>query len=714
MKQLTLHLFLLFAALSARGDIASSPQGTAVERSAAIDAPREQLLDVSGYFPCPIAWNGTIRPGSALDVSFLNHKPAGKYGFLKRVGDHFEFTGRPGEPVRFWGTNVAIHGCFPDKELAPKLAATFAAQGVNLVRMHFPANRTELLFNARGEINPEMLDRFNFFAAELCKQGIYLYLDLNDKLFYDVFLGKPWVWPQPPEYAALFDPEVAGAVKEFARRLFTRVNPYTGRSLADEPGVALYQIINERTMLMGGQIARLSPRHKAKLERRWNEFLDKRKLPIKPLPDKLNADATGRRFAFEVYRTHLAEMRGFLHSLGVRVPICGSSKPFGPGDAPAAAEMDFMSSHSYYDDPRGAMPPTPEKPMIWWNRPPLHEKPWGRATMMSNLGQVALAGYPRVLGEWNYCYPSFNRCEGIPLLAAAAAYQSVDALVYFCASGTGDGGKWDRFRKNPSIYIHTQQTDPATWGQSQAAALIYRRGDVAPAKRKIEVTLPEEVLVEGGVNVMEKLPFLPELGRYSVKTGKANQVGQWAQSASTPEELYKKVLATFGDRRSNTNRVVNDTGEIRRYSAPALLLIDTPRAQAVTGRLDRLGETGDRLADLALASPMTRGTISLVSLDGKPLRSSERMLLTAVANAANRSIRADSSKGLLYDLGNAPVVAEPFTASVRLRNALPLKVYRLNPATGERTGEIQAERKGEELSFELTPADRTIYFELAP
>ena len=182
----------------------------------------------------------------------------------------------------------------------------------------------------------------------------------------------------------------------------------------------------------------------------------------------------------------------------------------------------------------------------------------------------------------------------------------------------------------------------------------------------------------------------------------------------TPEELYQKVLATFGDRRSNANRVVNDTGEIRRYSSPALLLIDTPRAQAATGQLDQLSRTGDRLADLALESPMTRGTVSLVSLDGKPLRNSERMLLTAVANAANRSIRADSSKGLLYDLGNAPVVAEPFTASIRLRNALPLKVYRLDPATGERTGEVQAERKGEELSFKLTPDDRTIYFELAP
>ncbi len=676
-------------------------------------AEDEEMLDVSGWFECPLPWEKAPHPGSALNVGFLNHRPAGRYGFLTRVGDHFEFAGRPGEAVRFWGTNVAIHGCFPEKELAPGLAATFAAQGVNLVRMHFLANRVELLFNKEGEFNPDMLDRFEFFAAELYKQGIYLYLDLNDKLAYDSFIGQSWHWPQPPEYTAQFDPEVAEGVRNYARKLYTRVNPYTGRSIIDEPGVALYQIINERTMLMGGQIAKLPPRHKEKLEHRWQAFLKERRLPERPLPDELNADAVGRRFAFEVHRSHLADMHGFLRSLGVRVPICGSSKPFGPGDAPASAGMDFLSSHSYYDDPRGDMSAMPEKPMTWWGRPPLIEKPWAPASMMTNLGQVSLAGYPRVLGEWNYCYPNFNRCEGVPILAAMAAYQSVDALVYYCASGTGYRGSWDRFRENPGIVIHSQQTDPATWGQSQMAALIYRRGDVAPAKRQLTATLPEEALVEQGINVMNKLPFLPGLGRYSLRIGPANPLGKRALSAAAPEEHYRQLLAELGDRRSDGNRVVNDTGEIRRYVAPALFLVDTPRAQLVTGELDRLAETGDRPADLTLETPMKRGAISLVSLDGKPLRTSGRMLLTAVANAANRSIRADVGKKRLYDPGAASVVAEPFTATIGVRNEEALKVYLLHPLTGERLRELPSEPADGGRRFRITPADASIYFELA-
>lgn len=677
------------------------------------EAYREKrLLDVSGWFQCPIAWRRTIRPGTALDVGFLNHKPAGKFGFLQRNGDHFEFEKAPGEPVRFWGTNVAIYGCFPEKRLAPEIAANFAAQGVNLVRLHFPANRNELLFNSRGEFNLEMLDRFEFFCAELYRQGVYVYMDLNDKIFYDVFLGKPWHWPQPPEFSALFDTEVAEAVKIYARRLFTRRNPYTGRSIADEPGVALFQIINERTMLAGGEIRRLAPRHKAKLELRWKRFLKEQKLPERPCPPDLNGNPIERKFAVEVYREHLEEMHGFLRSLGVRVPVCGSSKPFGAGDVIASSGMDFQSSHSYFDDPRGNFSPTEKNPASWWNRSPLAGNVWGPASMMTNLGQVALAGSPLVLGEWNFCYPNFSRAEGFPFLAALAAYQSVDALVYFGASASGFLGRWERFLENPCIYIHSQQTDPATWGQSQTAALLYRRGDVRPAQRKLEVVVPKEILVEKGINIMDKLPFLPGLGRYELKVGAFNRLGRLALSSSSGEALYFKVLEYLKDGRSNKKRIVSDTGEIRRYSDPVLLLVDTPRAQIVAGRLDLLGKTGDRPADLAVNSPMKRGTVSLISLDGAPLRVSGRILATAVANAANASIRADYAKGQIYDLGKAPVVAEPFTASVRLRRDRPLKVFLLNPETGERVRALPAEYTEGELHFQITPGEKSIYFEL--
>lgn len=702
---------VLIAATALNSALMTGQEKAALAKSE--NAKMGELLDVSKWFACPISWRKTIQGGSALDLSFLNHKPAGKFGFLRRNGENFEFEKNPGKAVRFWGTNVAIYGCFPEKNLAPEIASNFASQGVNLVRLHFPANRNELLFNSRGEFNAEMLDRFEFFCAELYKQGIYVYMDLNDKLFYDVYLKKAWHWPQPPPFSALFDPEVAEAVREYARRLFTRINPYTGRSIVNEPGIALFQIINEKTMLKSGEIRMLSERHRKKLDARWRSFLKARKLPESSCPLELNDSAQGRRFAFEIYRAHLTEMHAFLRTLGVRVPICGSSKPFGAGDAVASSGMDFQSSHSYYDDPRGTISPSAKNPTNWWNRSPLAEPLWGSAGMMSNLGQVALKGSPMVLGEWNYCYPNFYRAEGIPLLVSLASYQSVDALVFFGASATGFLGKWDRFLKNPAIYIHSQQTDPATWGQSQMAALLFRRGDVRPAERKLVASVPEKVLVENGVNLMERIPFLPALGEYRITTGECNWLGELVLKSASGEKVYHKILNRLKDRRSNSRRIVSDTGEIRRYSSPMILLIDTPRVQVISGEVADLRKTGDSTTDLSVNTAMKHVTISMISLDGSVLRDSRRILMTAVANAANRSVQADFVKGEIYDLGKAPVVAEPLSMKIEFICSRRMKIYQLHSGTGERQMELPAEYQNGKLRFQLTPANHSIYYELA-
>ena len=107
----------LIAATAVRKDLMTEDQIAELNRIYNYSKSHSQTLDTTGWKPCPIAWKGGIEPESALDFSFLNHKPAGKYGFLKRVGDHFEFEKQPGVPVRFWGTNFAIEGAFPDKEL---------------------------------------------------------------------------------------------------------------------------------------------------------------------------------------------------------------------------------------------------------------------------------------------------------------------------------------------------------------------------------------------------------------------------------------------------------------------------------------------------------------------------------------------------------------------------------------------------------------------
>jgi beta-galactosidase GanA len=64
--------------------------------------------------------------------------------------------------------------------------------------------------------------------------------------------------------------------KEFAMKLFTHVNPYTGLSYAEDPAVAFVEILNEYGITFGwlnGAIDRLPKVFRDALRERWNDFL---------------------------------------------------------------------------------------------------------------------------------------------------------------------------------------------------------------------------------------------------------------------------------------------------------------------------------------------------------------------------------------------------------------------------------------------------------
>ena len=117
-------------------------------------------------------------PGSAADLSFLLDAPAGKYGFLKTEGDHFEFEKRPGVPVRFWGANICMEAIFMEKKAICGMLDDFAAMGCNSIRLHhfdYLLTRNEA---RTGVFDPEKADRLDFLVAEAKKRGIYITLDL--------------------------------------------------------------------------------------------------------------------------------------------------------------------------------------------------------------------------------------------------------------------------------------------------------------------------------------------------------------------------------------------------------------------------------------------------------------------------------------------------------------------------------------------------------
>ncbi len=672
---------------------------------------REPTVNTADWFACPIAWRDGIEPGSALDVSALNEAPAGKQGFLKVKGGHFVFERGDDRPVRFWGTNAALYGPFPEQSDAPGIARCLARQGVNMVRLHLYAVYENTMIAKDGSLDAAALDRFEFYIAQLKAQGIYCYMDLNDGMFYDRLVGRKLpVGNEPLKMVSLFNRELIDAQKKLARDLFSHRNPHTGLRLCDDPAIALYEITNENSMTMGwGALSKRVPEpYYSELRGLWTAWLQRQGKPARDLPTTLGeqgADDDSRRFGAELQRRYLEEMRECFRQIGVKAPISGTNITFTLGDLWASENMDYTGDHGYADHPNVGV-----RPMTFANLPTV-TAPAHTVRMIPTFARGKVAGKPLVAGEWNWCFPNDYRCEGMPQMSAYSAYQDWDALLFYCATGSFDGGRWERFRQSPNILIHSQQTDPATWGLSQISALLYRRGDVRVAQQTVRLAYgPSEVW--SNRTPLSRLPFLPAVARVEAELVPQAPTGWLTELGATaaPAELFSAVTKRLQISGCSDDRVTSDTGEIVREPALGILRVDTPRTQMASGFLAKVDEVA--LGNLSVSCGTRFATVALSSLDGQPLERSGRMLLTAVANARNTGQQSENRR--LLDGGKVPVIAEPVQATLRLKARQPeqLRVHQLDPLTGRRLATVATKVDGQRAQFAIGQANRTIYYEV--
>lgn len=674
-------------------------------------------VNTDGWYQCPIAWRDGIAPGTALDVSFLNDAPAGKYGWLKVAANgHFVFEDKPEVPVKFWGTNAALHGPYPEKSDAPGIARCLARQGVNLLRIHLYAVYPETLLAEDGTLNPVALDKMEFFIAELKKNGIYVYMDWNDGMLFERLLGKPLPGSgKGSKFAALFNRELIEASKKLAQMLFTHINPYTGLRMVDDPGLCMYEITNENSIALnwGALRERLEPEWCDELEALWQKWQGEQGLvELLPLPrDFIAAGPLGVRFAAEMQKAHLEEMKAYYHQLGGKAPICGSNITFTLGELWASESMDYMNDHAYADHPD-----VRARPMTYNNGCTVTQAAW-QLGIIPSFSRAKIAGKPMVASEWNFCYPNDMRCEGLPFMVAYSCFQDWDALLFYCATGSFDAGRWSRFHDTPSILVHSQQCDPATWGLSQASALAFRRGDIRPSGKTVSLAYGPEELWQNR-SLAARMPFLAALARVETTLTPA-AVDAWPMTLPTEQQAKDSLLEAaerLGIAGVSLERVTGDTGEILRYPAAGLLVVDTARSKMVTGRLHTLQDAVAPPQGMFIESLSRFATITLSSLSDDPISTAPRMLLCAVGNARNADTKTEGNR-FLVDMGRkGPVLAEPVLATIGLPilpgNA-PLRAYCLDSLSGERKSELTVSRSDGLERFTLDQNTQSMYIELS-
>ncbi len=239
----------------------------------------------STLFPFVLPWDDATP--SVVNLSEWLPKPAGKFGHVRAGTDGHLYAGK--ERIRFFGVDLAFSANLPTHADAEKVAARLAKFGINIVRFHimdmrrFPEGILARDAANTRDLDPEALDRLDYFIAQLNRTGIYVNLCLLNYRPINAADGLPPEIEQAGggpfqrrHVVGFFNGQVLDLQKEYARKLLTHRNAYSGRSYAEEPAVAFVEINNENGLIhawLGGQVDELPELFRRELGGQWNQWL---------------------------------------------------------------------------------------------------------------------------------------------------------------------------------------------------------------------------------------------------------------------------------------------------------------------------------------------------------------------------------------------------------------------------------------------------------
>jgi hypothetical protein len=218
------------------------------------------------------------KPNPNSPIAVTSYEPILTNGErLHAQGGHFYCSGKR---VRLWGVNLSFGANLPTHEDALFIAARMAAAGVNTVRCHHldTSRWPRGLWNSKDgkTIEPEALDRLDFFINQLARHGICVNLNLHVGRAHSEYIGLPKTNRGYDKISNIFTPILVDAQKKFARKMLDRVNPYRNVRYADDPAVAIVEITNENSFFMWSSeetLRTLPPYYTDILQRKFNSWL---------------------------------------------------------------------------------------------------------------------------------------------------------------------------------------------------------------------------------------------------------------------------------------------------------------------------------------------------------------------------------------------------------------------------------------------------------
>jgi hypothetical protein len=641
-----------------------------------------------------------IKPGSALDLSVLVDKPAGKYGrAVVGSGGWLAFEKNPDVPVRFFGFNrlelLRQTQDFSNEEFkkrATKLARAIRRQGYNMVRFNEPAR-----FLCRGvkedmTINPEMMDRFDFLLAEFKKEGVYSHVIL---LAYGLFYhnggkGDGDVYGERNVNKLrmyLGEKNMRQRFRFGVDALLNHVNPYTGLAWKDDPVIAIVEFYNEQELgnaryrILKKKFATFYPKAISLLKQQWRTWLQNRfggnstnvlikelngtplaQAPLPPVHKKkmpllLNAFDL---FIMDVEAEQVSWYENVVRKAGYRGITVQHNQSRRIGEAFVRwKKMRAIDIHSYFCHPKREpgkkgriveQDSSIEKMADYWRE--------------TNAGRFS--GRPFFVSEYNHSFRNPYQYEGGLVFAAYSALQGHDALMRHSYAVVLDTSK---FKMN----AFSIGNNPISRASEFLSACLFARGDVKKSPHLVELKLskdftesacamseaisPKETLSSlltgfciafPWAEKPKNLPACRKPDLTIVPTGTAHvNTEEWFSDVIDDGVNNTSYTATIVDKMKKRgilppeNQTDPKKGIYQSDTGEIIMRSEEKLLKVITSRSEAIciqAGKSEKLNHLEIISSSVPASIAVCSVDGKPLETSSRIVLIYSTVVANKEM----------------------------------------------------------------------------
>lgn len=667
-----------------------------------------------GYFAYEPAPDG-FTPDALLDLRSLNENIAGEHGRVTRDGDVFKLGS--GNTVRFWAVNVSDRNASQDRASVDYLARKLAKMGVNMVRYH------SALFDLDGDastLNPKRLDDLFYLISAMKKQGIYTslsfyfpaWLPASQRFGFD---GYDNIDAKKPYALIFFDAHLRTLHRGWLEQLLTTNNPYTGVTLANDPAVAMVELLNEDSLLFWTFKRELMPDAKwqqleqwfaAHLRKRygsleqaitaWDGQTNERDNPAAGrmglynawymTKDGLERSGVNRkriedqvRFLVDQQHRFYQATTSYLHDeLGYPgLIVAGNWKTADPTVLDALERYtytagDVIDRHGYFSgEHKGEGAAWSVRVGHTFNNRSalLHPE-----DLPIQINQIA--NYPHIISEIGWPSPNRFHAEMSLIASAYGSLQGIDGFYFFAVD--------NNYLRATNI-SKFQLATPAMVGTFPAAALAYRRGDITQGKPAIAqpITLNELYQLKGEpLAVAEAQAF--DAYRQSDQDGTSKPpidsilplsyyVGPVLRDFNASQPIHQDINQYIN---LPEHTIHSNTGELTWNYKQGLATINTSRCKAVAGFFKPSQSV--QLGNITITSRNEYAALFLISLDDQPLVQSNKILIQAMTE--NHPFGFATKNNQITNLGTFPFNIRNIEASIDITfsDARKLRVYALD------------------------------------